>query len=226
MEKTRRKHSYNGGGIIPFLLLIMVVLQAITLYFLINPTAQPVYQALSPAQEKMQKENAKILEEVETIVDLPSGQPVVAEVQDIDVLKNEHPINAQVYADAQNGDKVIAYEDRLLIYRPAEQRVVYDGKNPTQLAEEQYMADLQDVLGKVSQLTELDTQTLPQFSTVGDAEKLREQDPNVFAQVVDGDKILVYSNRIIIYRPESNSLILDADIVEGKVMLNNEAVEE
>lgn len=219
---TRKEEGRQSGGMIPLLLLVMVVLQAATLYFLINPKAQAVYEGLSPEAAQMQEENNALLSEVSELTTLPTTAPVIAEVMDVAVLKNEHPVNAQVYADAQDGDKVIAYEDRLNIYREDDNQIIYDGKNPTQLAQEQYLAELQAVLTKVSALTDINPQSVPQLSTIGDVDKLRETDAEVFANAANGDNILVYTDRIIIYRPDSDRIILDAAIVDGKVVMEEE----
>lgn len=222
---VRTKEAGQKGGLIPLLLLLMVILQGATLYFLMNPKAQAVYQGLSPEQIEVQAENVALLNELKELTTLPNANPVIAEVLDLEVLKNEHPVNAQVYASAMNGDKVIAYEDRLIIYREDGKTIVYDGKNPTQLAQEQYMAELEAVLTKLSSLTEINPQAIPQMSTIGDVDKLKAGDPNVFANAANGDTILVYTDRIIIFRADANKIILNAAIQEGKIILDT-AVEE
>lgn len=215
-----RQEEGQRGGLVPLLLLVMVILQAGTLYFLMNPKAQPVYEGLSPEAAQIQEENSALLEKVAKLTSLPTGSsPVIAEVMDVDVLKNEHPVNAQVYVDAVNGDKVIAYEDRLIIYREEENKIIYDGKNPTQLAQEQYIVQ---VLTKVSALADISQDIMPQFSTIGDVDSLRENDSEIFANAANGDNILVYQDRIIIYRLSTDKIILDAAIVDGKVVMDVE----
>jgi hypothetical protein len=210
----------QGMGAVVLLLLVIAVLQAISLYLQFRPAYHPVYQVLSPAQEKTLKENTALLKEVSALTSLPNTEPAIAEVLDVELLKNEHQINGEVYKDAQNGDKVIGYEDRLIIYRPSEKKIVYDGKNPNQILNEQYLAALQDVLGKVSALTTLDSKAVPQFSIIGDVTKLQAQNPNVFAKAQNGDSLLLYENRFIIYRASSNELIYDADVSEGVIGKN------
>lgn len=207
----------QGMNAVVLLLLVIAVLQAINVYFNVRPVYHPVYQVLSPTQEKTIKENQALLKEVRSLVNLPNAEPSIAEILDVELLKNEHQINAEVYKDAKNGDKVIGYEDRLIIYRPSEKKIIYDGKNPNQILNEQYLAALQDVLEKVSKLTTLDSKATPQFSVIGDVTKLQAQNPKVFAKAQNGDSLLLYENRFLIYRASSNELIYDADVTNGVI---------
>jgi hypothetical protein len=205
-----KKDSCNSGpSCISILLLVMVILQAVTLFYLIRPAAQPVYQSLSPEQEKTMEVNNALLTKVSELTTLPNTQPVIAEVLDIDILMQEHPINADVYKDAANGDKVIAYEDKLIIYREDDNTIVYEGKNPNQIMQEQYIEELKEVLGQVGALTALDTKVVPQLSTIADIDVLREGNPELFASAENEDKILAYKERLIIYRPSTNQIIVD-----------------
>ena len=223
----KKEGSNRGNSLISILLFVMVILQAATLFFLIKPTAQPVYQSLSPEQEKTMELNTALLEKVSALTTLPKENPVIAEVLDVDILRQEHPINADVYKDAANGDKVIAYADKLIIYRPDENKVIYEGKNPNQIMQEQYIADLKDVLAKVGALTTLDTKTVPQLSTIADIDKLKAGNPKFFADALNEDKILVYPDRLIIYRPSTNQIIVEAAIKDGAVIpMANTVVEE
>lgn len=210
----------QGMGAVVLLLLVIAIIQAISLFLEFRPVYHPVYQVLSPAQEKTAKENNALLTEVSALTTLPSTEPAIAEVLDVELLKNEHQINAEVYKDAQDGDKVIGYEDRLIIYRPSEKKIVYDGKNPNQILSEQYAAALKDTLAKVSALTTLDAKAVPQLSTIGDVTQLQTQNPTVFANAQNGDSLLLYENRFIIYRPSSNQLIYDADVVDNAIGAN------
>jgi hypothetical protein len=210
-EKTQ------GMGAVVLLLLVIAIMQAISLYLEFRPVYQPVYQVLSPVQEKTLKENNALLKEVSALTTLPNAEPAIAEVLDVELLKNEHQINAEVYKDAKDGDKVIGYEDRLIIYRPSEKKIVYDGKNPNQILSEQYVAALKEVLTKVSALTTLDQKAVPQLSTIGDVTQLQAQNPSVFANAQNGDSLLLYENRFIIYRASTNQLIYDADVIDNQI---------
>lgn len=214
-----KKDSCNcGHSSISVLLFVMVILQAATLFFLVKPTAQPVYQSLSPEQEKTMEVNTDLLTEVAELTTLPKENPVIAEVLDIDILKQEHPVNADVYKDAANGDKVIAYADKLIIYRPDENKIIYEGKNPNQIMQEKYIEELKDVLAKVGALIALDTSAVPQLSTIADIDVLKEGNPGLFANAANEDKILVYEDRLIIYRPSTNQIIVEAAIKDGAVV--------
>lgn len=69
-----------------------------------------------------QREVVDILDELGEIILLPESEnPTVAKLIDISELKKENEI---FYKDAQEGDIMIIYSDRAIIFRRAEKRIV------------------------------------------------------------------------------------------------------
>lgn len=62
-----------------------------------------------------------VIKKVARHVLLPNGQVVVTTVLDPDALREAHPI---FYHNAKQGDKVLIYEDRAILYDPAIDRVL------------------------------------------------------------------------------------------------------
>lgn len=63
---------------------------------------------------------AKMMAEIEALIDLPTEQPQIAVVSDVEKL------NQPFFADAKNGDYVIVYQQagKVLLYRPATHKIV------------------------------------------------------------------------------------------------------
>jgi hypothetical protein len=66
-------------------------------------------------------ESKKILEEVGKIVLLPEGEkPTIANITNVEQLK----IRQAFFNLAQNGDKLIIYPNKAIIYRPSQKKIV------------------------------------------------------------------------------------------------------
>ena len=199
------------------LLVVLVVVQTVTLIFTINPKETPVIKGLTPQEKEQVKENKELIDTVNKITPLPNAdEAVIATVNDADSLRESNPINAQVYKDARDGDRVIGLKDRMIIFNEESNTIVYDGKSPAQLQQEEYLADLKKVSAAVSQLTDVDPTVTPKMATVVDPVKLQESQPEIYADAKRGDKVLVYNDKVIIYRPTTNTIIYEGDADEVK----------
>ncbi len=88
--------------------IIIVILLAIGYYY---------YQ--SNQYEKLTQENANdILSEIAII---PDEVPSVAVIEEIDSLREK---NVNLYKNAQNGDKLIVYGEKVIIYRDSERKII------------------------------------------------------------------------------------------------------
>jgi flagellar basal body-associated protein FliL len=75
----------------------------------------------SPTQEASE-EAQQILEDVGKLILLPEDEePTIATIKDIEALKAE---NAEFYKNAQNGDKILIYTQRAIIYDSDENRII------------------------------------------------------------------------------------------------------
>jgi len=81
--------------------------------------------------EAGKEEVKKLLEAVAKLIVIPQNEdPLVATVQDAKALADQSPF----YKDARNGDKLIVFRDRAILYRAEENRLV--NASPFNAAEE------------------------------------------------------------------------------------------
>lgn len=66
-------------------------------------------------------ETATVKEKVARHILVTSENPTIAEIKDIEELKATNPL---FYQNAKNGDKVLAYSDKVVIYRESEDIIV------------------------------------------------------------------------------------------------------
>lgn len=211
MSDVKDLKKYVQGIIV--LLAVLVVIQGIQLYYTKYPVAQPVVQGATPEQVKIAKENKALLEKVAKLTDINSDeQALILTIDDVEAVRKADPLNEQVYKDAQNGDRIIRFSDRMIIFNEGENKIVYEGKSPVQMQQEQLTADLQSVLSEVSQLTTINPQARPQLLTVAKPEELKKQNPEVYKDVELGDRVLLYTDRVIIYRPTEKKIVFDAKL--------------
>lgn len=212
-KSKQKKCSYGAHGVIIFLVLLLVLAQAATLYFTIKPPATPVIQGLTKEQSKNMEENRKILKKVAELTEVdPSEQALIVTIKDLEALKKSNPLNELVYKNAKNGDKVIGFADRMIIYNEEEHRIVYEGKSPVQIQQDQYIEKLKPILESVSKHTQINEEAVPRLLTVTDPESLQEQQPEIYKDAQAGDQVLVYNDRVIIYRPSTDEIIFDKAI--------------
>jgi hypothetical protein len=65
--------------------------------------------------------DAEIIRYLAKSIELPSETPTIAEIVDSQALKNQDPIR---YQNVKNGDKVIIYSNRGIIFRPSTGRII------------------------------------------------------------------------------------------------------
>ncbi|GMQ95340.1 MAG: hypothetical protein BMS9Abin13_453 [Patescibacteria group bacterium] len=79
-----------------------------------NPVAQ---------QEAYQKEIREIVKQVSKLIILPEGSPDLATIQDATALAAQQPF----FKDAENGDKILIYKDKAIIFSPTKNMLVNVG---------------------------------------------------------------------------------------------------
>lgn len=191
-----------------FLLAVLIVLQLVILYLVINPIN--LVNQLSAVQ---------IVNRVTAKVAVPPTEVplVVARVGDgrnlpsADDLRKENEIQAQVYKDAQNGDYVISYPSKMVIYRESSDSVLYQGDTPRTILEksQQEIATKLVAKAKAQGIIPNDSQESPQLSSVTDANELKKQNVTFYANAVNNDVIAVFSTagKIIVYRASNDTII-------------------
>lgn len=77
---------------------------------------------LSDPQASAQAETERLKADVARLIDVPADEnPTIASVVDVDKLRNQ-----AFFANAQNGDKVLMYQQakRAILYRPSENKII------------------------------------------------------------------------------------------------------
>ncbi len=178
----------------------IVVVQLVTLYFLFDIKGQG------------STSNAQILQEVSVLTNIDTSQdPTIALVSNADNLKSENTIHQKVYADAQDGDYVIGFEDKMLIYRRSSNEIIYEGKSPGQILQDTRASLSNRVieLAKESELIPQDTTSEPQISVVTDVETSKKRDPEFYENLASQDVVAIFNSEgvIIIYRSDTDEIV-------------------
>lgn len=72
-------------------------------------------------QQTIQKNDAKaVVTKLKTLMEVPSEEPLVATITDAAKLKENEPF----YKNAQNGDKVVIWKEKAIIYRMEQNKLV------------------------------------------------------------------------------------------------------
>jgi hypothetical protein len=113
--------------LVALLVLLVISLSAFAWAFINYQKAQKTIAQLSTPtgqQEKAQEEVQKYVEKVGNLMVLSSEeQPLLATVQDADNLKKEQTF----FKDAQNGDIVLIYQDKAILYSEARGKIINVG---------------------------------------------------------------------------------------------------
>ncbi|MDL1953401.1 LytR family transcriptional regulator [Candidatus Uhrbacteria bacterium UHB] len=110
----------------PLILLILVVaMAAAALYLLLTQPnkAAPQRQAVPVAKtEDMQQEVESIVTKVSRhLLVNPNEAPYVATITNIDLVRQNNPV---FYKDAEQGDKVLIWSDKAVVYSPTKDKLV------------------------------------------------------------------------------------------------------
>jgi uncharacterized protein HemX len=90
-------------------------------------------------------------------------------------------------------------------------------KDPTKNAEVQQQ-QVQEIVGKLGKILKIeDTDKQPAVATITDVEKLKTSQPEFYKNAQKDDYLIVYPNRAIIYRDQSNQIINIAPIIQPPV---------
>ncbi|MEP7103329.1 MAG: hypothetical protein ABI721_01295 [Candidatus Dojkabacteria bacterium] len=147
----------------------------------------------------------------------PTEVPVVAVIGDnkilpnIDDLKKQDQFTAEVYKDAQNGDYVLGYTSKMIIYRVSEKKVIYDGESPVAKQTKLQKDATNAVVAKVKEvgLITSDSTETPNLSVVVDEDKVKESNSSFYTNVQKDDIIATFpdSKLLVIYRPATKAII-------------------
>jgi len=117
LEETQAPKGASLGKIF-FVILLLIMAVGSVWYFLKYQDAKAQIDLLSSpeGQQKVNKEEIdKVLKDVGKLILLPINEtPTVATIEDAQALAKDQAF----FADAQNGDKVLIYSNRAMIYSP------------------------------------------------------------------------------------------------------------
>jgi hypothetical protein len=182
-------------------LAVLALVEFVIILWLINPSA-----IITRIQ------NDQVVREVSGLTTINTTEtPVVAVITNANALRDENTIQAEIYKDAQNGDYVIGYTDKMIIYRRQDSSIIYEGETPQLKLESTQEALLTNIItaAKDSGAVDRDSVEVPQVSVISDARQLRQTNPGFYADAQNGD-ILAYfldSGVLVIYRDETQTII-------------------
>lgn len=127
-QKTEQTASLGGAmiGKAVFLVLFLAVLAGFVWSYTSYHKAkkQIVYLSTSEAQQEVaQKEVEELINKVKRLIVLPEGQPVLATITDVENLSQQQPF----FSAAKNGDKLLIYPTKAVIYNPDDDILVNVG---------------------------------------------------------------------------------------------------
>ncbi len=184
-----------------FLLLVLILLQLVIIAFLAYPLFfSPDAVARQIVAEVRQKTNVSPVANPEEI--LP--------IDNVDAIRQDNEILAEIFKDAANGDYVLNYGDtRWLIYRRSAGQVIYDGPSLSAVIQQNEETLVDDIISKAKERgLYIDGDALPSFSAISDPEESRSVDPKFYAEAEAGDIIVVFADgkKVALYRPSSKAL--------------------
>ena len=189
-----------------FLVIVIIILQIIVIYFLINPIN--LISQLSSVQ---------VLNKVAALTVVPTEIPNVGVVgdnktlPDIETIKKANSVQAQVFKDAKNGDYVLNYTTKFVIYRESENKLIYDGDSPTSIINKAQETILTNVTAKAKELGVIDNNSTeqPQLQAVTDAATLKSSNSTFYSDVQNDDVVALFAQakKIVLYRPSTNTII-------------------
>jgi hypothetical protein len=195
--------SYLKNNALPILVLI---LQLVLMFLVINPIN--VLNNL---------EVVSVINEVGKKTPLPPNEvPVVAVIGDkknlgtIEEIQKGNEIDKVVYKDAANGDYVLGYTNKLVIYRKNSSTVIYDKESPRQLlaTSQTNLVNLVLDAAKIAKIVDANYQTQPTISIVTVPDDLKKV--NAFYKDVQKDDIVATFNdlnSVMIYRPSTKAVV-------------------
>jgi len=214
LKKLFSKDTLKTITSIKFLALLIIVFQLIILYVLINPIN--ILNQLNSVQ---------IINKVSKLTVVPGGEVPSAIgtvgdnvlLPDAETLRKDNEIQSQVYKDAKNGDYVIVYSNKMIIFRDSENRIVYEGATPAQILSDNQKSLVTALIAKVKDtgIIESDNDETPQLRIITtELQDLKNSNPDFYTDARENDIVAIFAkaNKIILYRSEGDSIIKYGDM--------------
>jgi hypothetical protein len=195
---------------------LAVVLFGLTVIGLL---AANIYLSFNPPFMRDLLWRQQIVQEVGKLTTINQFEdPNISIVKDVENIKKQNELNAVAFKDAKDGDYVLTFNDKIVIYRRAENRVVYNGDSPVQMLNKLRTGLVTKALDKARKdkiITATNTEVgNPAMEEVTDVDAKKKQDPVLYANVQKGDVLISLPNQklILIYRPSSDTIIGYAEV--------------
>jgi hypothetical protein len=201
--KKIKSIKINPSGVV---LSLLVVGQIATLFFLLNPIN--LYNQYSIVQ----RVNKAIAGVKVAPASTPTAVGIIGDnvtLKPLDEIKKNN-IDAEVYKDAKDGDMVIGYNSRVVIFRESENKVVYDGESSSQK-----LTNAQNTLNqaiikatKDAGLIKADPTVNPAVAIVENAIEFRKAN-EIFNMAENGDVMATFNenNLVVLYRPTLGKIV-------------------
>ena len=162
------------------------------------------YHLLNPVAMWQTSKYKSLIEDVSTRANVTP-----AELQYIGRIKEESPINAEVYKDAKNGDYVLAYASKMVIYNEDEDKVVYDGDTPGMKQAKEQEAAIQKIVDllKSKGVVPQSVTDKPQAAVISDPKALAGN--SFYRDAKAGDMVLSFANAgiTVIYNTQTQAVV-------------------
>jgi hypothetical protein len=125
MEEIRQKPKKKVNVLVILLITLFFILGAGAGYFVYDYlTSRNMVDKLNDPEYVSQLQEQQVsqtLEKLEKLMLLPDENPTMATIVDIDALRQDNPT---FYANAQEGDLLIIYSEKAILYRESENKII------------------------------------------------------------------------------------------------------
>lgn len=194
---------------VKFLMLLIVVFQIVILYFLINPL-----------NVLTQLNSVQIVNKISKLTVVPGGEIPTAIgtvgdntlLPDAETLRKDNEIQAQVYKDAKDGDYVVVYSNKMIIFRDSENRIIYEGATPAQILNSNQETLVKNLIAKVKEsgIIPNEDDESPQLRIITtELQDLKTSNPDFYSEAKENDVVATFSraNKIVLYRGDGNVIV-------------------
>lgn len=208
-EKTSLfKRFFSTKTLVLVAIVIIVAVQLVSLYT--NILTIQLVQNTPYLQELGRNKDLKERVSKLTTINMQE-EPLVTTITDADNLRSENAIQAEVYRNVKNGDVILAFTDKIVIYRQSENKIIYDGDSPGTILEKGQNEVISKInaKAKAAGLIQQESTETPNLSIIGDEEQVKAQDPKFYALARKGDVVGIYpiAKVIVIYNLQSDAII-------------------
>jgi hypothetical protein len=129
--------------------------------------------------------------------------------EDLEKLRKGSRYNEEVYKDAKSGDRAMAFSSKMILYRPSEKKIIYEGQTPGQKQTDDQKAEILKIVDVVKRSGYVDPATteVPQIATVSNIEELKGN--SLYAGAANGDLVMLFNKEsvIVVYSIQGQKIL-------------------